>query len=270
MTEMSTKPNPAPAFQSHPDYRIELLACPKRLRATFDGATVFDTLDGVLLRETKHQPVYYVPRADVDMSLMERTDHGTHCPFKGDAGYFSLRHGNRVAENAVWTYETPFDECLGVKDHLAFYWDRLDHWYEEDDEVFVHARDPHVRIDVLASSRPVRVEAGGETVAETTRALFLFETDHPVRYYVPRQDVREDVLRPSETHTGCPYKGTASYHHLEVGERTIENAVWFYPEAYDEVRRIAGYLCFYPEKVDRIVVGGRDASSGSRLGRDLL
>jgi uncharacterized protein (DUF427 family) len=255
MTDMSRKPNPAPAFQSHPGYRIELLDCPKRLRATFDGATVFDTLDAVLLRETDHLPVYYVPRGDADTGLMTRTDHGTHCPFKGDASYFSLRHGDRVAENAVWTYETPFDECLPVKDYLAFYWNELDQWYEEDEEVFVHARDPRVRIDVLASSRPVMVEAGGETIAETTRALFLFETGHPVRYYIPREDVRQDLLRGSAKRTGCPYKGWASYHHLEVGGKTIEDAVWFYPQAHDEVRRVAGYLCFYPEKVDRITVG---------------
>jgi len=258
MTILPFAGNAAPGFRSHPDYEIELLPCPKRLRAMFSGATVFDTLDGVLLRETKHLPVYYIPRDDADMSLMERTQHSTHCPFKGDASYFSLRHGNRTAENAVWTYETPFDECMGIKDYLAFYWNKLDHWHEEDEEVIVHARDPHVRIDILASSRPVRVEAAGETVAQTTRALFLFETNHPVRYYIPKDDVRQDVLRNSDMRTGCPYKGWAGYHHLEVGGRTIEDAVWCYGEPFDEVRRIAGYLCFYPEKVDRIVVGGID------------
>ena len=256
MTDMSRIANPAPGFQSHRDYRIDILPCAKRLRASFDGQSVFDTLGAVIMRETKHLPVYYVPRGDADMSMMTRTDHSTHCPFKGDASYFSLKHGDRSAENAVWTYETPFDECRTIKDYLGFYWDKLDHWYEEDDEVFVHARDPHVRIDVLASSRPVRVEAGGETVAETTDALFVYETGHPVRYYVPLPDIRQDLLRVSDTHSGCPYKGTASYHHIEVGGRTIEDALWTYPEPRDEVRRIAGYLCFYPEKVDRVTVDG--------------
>ncbi len=260
MTDMSRIANPAPGFQSHPDYRVEILPCAKRLRATFDGQTVFDTLDAVIMRETKHLPVYYVPRGDADMSLMTRTDHSTHCPFKGDAGYFSLKHGDKTAENAVWTYEAPFEECAQIKDYLGFYWNELDHWYEEDDEVFVHARDPYARIDILASARPVRVEAGGETVAETTRALFLFETGLPVRYYIPADDVRQDLLVPSTTHTACPYKGTASYHHLKVGGDRIEDAVWYYREPLDEVGRIAHYLCFYPEKVDRLFVGDKEVS----------
>ena len=258
MTELSRIANPAPGFQSHPSYQVEILPCAKRLRATFAGQTVFDTLDAVILRETKHLPVYYVPRADADMALLARSDRTTHCPFKGDAAYFSLQHGDRVAENAVWTYETPFDECGPIKDYLGFYWDELDHWYEEDDEVFVHARDPKARIDIVASSRPVHVEAAGETIAETARALFLFETGLPARYYVPVDDVRQDLLIPSTTQTRCPYKGTAHYHHVKIGETRIDDAVWFYPDPLDEVGRIANYLCFYPEKVGRLTIDGKD------------
>ena len=103
------------------------------------------------------------------------------------------------------------------------------------------------------------MKVGGETVASTTRARFLFETGHRTRYYIPPGDVRTDLLRPSASHTACPYKGTASYHDLEVGGRRIEDAIWLYPEPLDEVRRITGYLCFYPEKVDAILVDGKPA-----------
>jgi uncharacterized protein (DUF427 family) len=254
------KTNSAPGYRDHPDYRVDLVPCAKRLRATFGGKTVFDTQRAVVMRETGHIALYYIPRQDADMTLMSRTEQSTHCPFKGQASYYSLSAGGKQATDAVWSYETPYDEAAAIKGWLAFYWDRLDHWYEEDEEVFIHARDPHVRIDILESRRPVEVIVGGETVARSTRVRFLFETGHPPRYYLPREDVDADLLAPSDLKTGCPYKGTASYHHLRIGGRTIENAVWYYSDPLDEVRRIAGYLCFYPEKVDAIRIDGKDIS----------
>lgn len=252
--------NPAPGFAAHPEHRVETVPCAKRVRAMLGGVTILDTQRAVVLRETGHIAVYYVPREDVAMAHLARTAHASHCPYKGDASYYTVSAGGRTVENAAWSYETPFDECAGIAGWLSFYWKKMDHWFEEDEEVFVHARDPHVRIDILESHRPVEVRAGGEVVASTRRARFLFETGHVTRYYIPREDVRADALAPSASHTACPYKGTASYHHLSVGGRTIEDAVWFYPEPLDEVRRIGDYLCFYPEKVDAITVDGKVVS----------
>ncbi len=116
-----------------------------------------------------------------------------------------------------------------------------------------------MRIDILESRRPVEIIAGGETVAKSTQARFLFETGHKPRDYLPREDVNANKLVESDLHTGCPYKGTASYHHLRVNEQTVENAVWFYTDPLDEVHRIADHLCFYPEKVDAITVNGKPA-----------
>ena len=104
-------------------------------------------------------------------------------------------------------YPEPFEEVAAIKDYVAFYWDRVDAWFEEDDEIFVHARDPYKRVDVVNSSRRVKVTVGGVTVAETRRARFLFETRLPTRYYIPPEDVRMDLLVPSEKVTSCPYKG---------------------------------------------------------------
>src|SRR5205814_2126605 len=115
-------------------------------------------------------PVYYFPRADVRMDLFEPTDHQTFCPYKGKASYWTVKIGNRVAENAVWGYPDPYDEVTQLKDFVAFYWDRVDHWYEEDDEIFVHPRDPYKRVDVVDSSRRAELIVGRETVAERRTA----------------------------------------------------------------------------------------------------
>ena len=256
MTAKTAKDNKAPGFARHPGYEIRFEPCAKRLRVVFGGETLADTTAVRLLHETRHLPVYYFPRDDVRMELLTRTDHGSYCPFKGEAGYWTVAAGSETAENAVWSYQTPYDEVAGIKDYLAFYWNKMDHWYEEDEEVFVHARDPYVRVDVLDSARPLRVVLGGETVAETRRARFLLETGLPVRYYIPRADVRADLLLPSETETACPYKGTARYRHVQVGDRIFEDIVWTYGDPLPESLRIKDYLCFFDEKVDAVVLDG--------------
>ena len=107
-------------------HRITIEPNPKRVRVVFNGRVIADTTRALTLREATLPPVQYVPRDDADMSLMERTDHRTHCPFKSDASYFTIRADGRVAENAVWTYEEPYPGVAAIKDHLAFYPDRVD------------------------------------------------------------------------------------------------------------------------------------------------
>ena len=229
---------------------------PRRVRVEFGGEVIADSLRTLLVRETKHVPVYYFPKPDVRMDLLSATGHATHCPFKGDASYWTIEAGGKTSENAVWGYEDPFVECAGLKDHVAFYWNRVDRWYEEDDEIFVHARDPYKRIDVVRSSRPVKVVLGGETVAESVNARFLFETGLPTRYYLPPGDVRTELLTPSDAASSCPYKGDAVYWTAAVGGRVFENIVWSYPEPIPEMPRIKGLMCFFNEKVDDILIDG--------------
>ncbi len=247
-----------PGYAAHPNYRIETEPCPKRIRVAFGGETIADSTAVLLLHETKHIPVYYFPRADVRLDLLERTAHSTHCPFKEDASYWTVRVGERSAENAVWSYETPYAEVAQIKDHMAFYWDKMDHWYEEDEEVFVHARDPRVRIDILQSSRPVQVVLAGETVAESTRGRFLFETGLPTRYYLPAEDVRMDLLEPTDSMTACPYKGRARYWSARVGGQLFEDVVWSYPDPVPEAARIKDLLCFYNERIESIRIDGKE------------
>jgi uncharacterized protein (DUF427 family) len=240
-------------LDTHPIY-VEL--SPKRVRAFFNAVAVADSRRVMLLREHGHIPVYYFPRADVRMDLMTPTDRHTHCPYKGDASYWTIRVGDRVAENAVWGYPTPLSaDAPDLSDYVTFYWDRMDHWFEEDEEVFVHARDPYKRIDILPSSRHVRVVISGETVAESTRPMILLETGMPVRYYLPPTDVRMDLLRPSEVVTRCPYKGEAHYYSVEAIGDTAQDIAWYYRYPVTESAKIAGYVCFFNEKVDLYVDG---------------
>jgi uncharacterized protein (DUF427 family) len=216
---------------------------PKRVRAIFNGETVVDSRRAKLLHETGLLPVYYFPEEDLNHDLLEPSDHSTHCPFKGDASYRSVRVGDRVAENAVWNYPEPEGFFAPLKGYAALYWRKMDHWYEEDEEVFVHPKDPYHRVDVLESSRHVRVSINGELVAETSRPKLLFETGLPVRYYISPEDVHEELLIPSEKQTQCPYKGTASYRSVKVGDQLLEDVVWYYPEPTPDTAGIRDHLC---------------------------
>jgi uncharacterized protein (DUF427 family) len=237
------------------DHALYLEDTPRRVRVVFNGETIADSRRAKLLHEAGHLPVYYFPWEDVRWERLEESDHTTYCPFKGDASYWSVRVGERVAENAVWGYPEPIDSCPPIAGYLAFYWRKMDHWYEEDEEVFVHPRDPYHRVDVLESSRHVKVTVNGEVVAETDRPKIMFETGLPPRYYIPPEDVREDVLAASEKTTQCPYKGIASYYSVEAGGKRVEDLVWYYPEPIPEAPKIKGLLCFFNEKVDLEVDG---------------
>lgn len=256
MSLTSAANNSAPGFAEQPDYQVFLEPCAKRLRVLFNGETVADTTGVMLMRETGLLPVYYFPLADIRQDLLERSDHSSHCPFKGTASYWSLVVEGRRAENALWGYEQPYDEVAELAGYRAFYWKRVDKWLEEDEEVFVHARDPRVRLDILDSKRRVTVKLGGQIVADSHRARFLFETDLPVRYYIPEADVRFDLLAPSATRSACPYKGRARYWSARIGEQHFEDVAWAYPDPLPESARIKDHVCFYNEHVEAILVDG--------------
>jgi uncharacterized protein (DUF427 family) len=225
---------------------------PRHVRAVFNGVAVADSKRVLLLRERGHVGVYYFPMDDVRLDLLTPTDHRTHCPYKGDASYWSLEVDGRRADNAVWGYEDPLPDRVDIKGHVAFYWHKLDQWFEEDEEVFVHPRDPHHRVDACRSRRHVRVVIDGETVAESDRPVLVFETGLPVRYYLPKQDVRLDLLTPTETVTACPYKGEARY--WSAG--SVKDAAWSYTYPLPAVASIAAHVCFFQERVDELSVDG--------------
>ena len=247
---------PAPGYKRDPDYRVDIEACPRRVRVQFGDTMIADSTNVLVILESKHVPVYYFPRSDVDQSTLEPSELTTFCPFKGEASYWSVAGDGNLGENAVWSYLDPFEEVLPLKGYMAFYWNKADHWYEEDEKIFVHPRDPHKRVDAVPSRRPVEIVLGGEKVARSEDAVFVFETGMPTRYYLPASDVRMALLTKSPSSTRCPYKGVAEYWSAEINGTRFDDIVWSYPDPIAECPKIKGLLCFYNENVDEILVDG--------------
>ncbi len=226
----------------------------RRVRVVFAGVTIADSKRVMLLHEFGRLPVFYFPPQDVRMDLMEATEHRTHSPLKGEASYWTIRVGDRVAEHAAWSYPHPLPGGPEVSDYMAFYWGQMDAWYEEDQQVFAHARDPYKRVDILPGSRHIRIVLGGATIVDTPRPQILLETGLPTRYYIPEQDIRMELLEPTETTTRCPYKGKASYWSASIGDKVFKDIVWSYRDPLPACVPVAKLLCFFNERVDAIYV----------------
>jgi uncharacterized protein (DUF427 family) len=223
---------------------------PKRIRVEVAGETVADSRNALILQESGLQPVYYFPLDDVRDDLFEPTERHTKCPIKGEASYYSIKVGDREVKNGAWYYPEPIEGATQIAGMIAFYWDRVDRWLEEDEEILVHPRDPYHRIDVLPSSRHVRISLEGELLAESTRPTALFESNLPPRWYLPREDVVAELER-TETVTHCGYKGEASYYAVRLGSGdTVRDLVWTYPDPLPEAGRIEDLVCFFNERVD--------------------
>jgi uncharacterized protein (DUF427 family) len=220
--------------------------------------TVVDSRHPVLVWEPGVPvPLYAFPREEVRADLLRPAENPPTGAHTGSTVFYDLQIDGELLPNAAWTF--PADDLAG---HLAFEWFRrtgkgLDHWYEEEEEIFVHPRDPHKRVDAIPSSRHVRVEIDGMAVADTRRPVLLFETGLPTRYYVPREDVRLDLLTPTDHHTGCPYKGTAEYWSWQGDADVPPHLVWSYPDPLPAVAAVKGLLAFYNEAADITVDGER-------------
>jgi uncharacterized protein (DUF427 family) len=253
---LSKKPAGHFNFEPPPPGRtIYLEPTPKRVRVEVGGEVIADSRRAFILHESGLQPTYYFPPEDVRSDVLEPTDRHTHCPKKGDASYYTIRAGDETVKDGAWYYPDPLPDAPFLKDLVAFYFDRMGRWLEEAEEIGVHPRDPYHRVDVASTDRHIRVSLDGELLAETDRALALFESNLPTRWYIPREDVVAD-LEASETVTRCPYKGTASYHSVKLGNGGDgKDLIWYYEAPLAEVGRIAGLLCFFNEKVDIELAG---------------
>jgi uncharacterized protein (DUF427 family) len=118
--------NPAPGWNTKPEHRVDLHSDKSHVRVMFGGKVIADSTDSLRVEETGHGPVYYVPAKDMALDLMQKTEHTTYCPFKGTASYWTINAGGKTAENAIWGYETPYDETAKLAGHYAFYGNRVD------------------------------------------------------------------------------------------------------------------------------------------------
>ena len=236
----------------------------KRIRAYLGGELVADTIRPALVWEVPYYPTYYFPAGDVRTELLEQDGELAHSPSRGDARVFTVAAGRERATGAALRYEdSPIEE---LRELIRIDWGAMDSWFEEDEEVFTHARDPHTRVDILASSRHVRVSLEGQTIAESPGPRLLFETGLPVRYYMPKTHVRMELLERSETVTHCPYKGRAETWSVRLGEALRTDLAWSYPTPLPESQKVAGLIAFYNEKVDLDVDGVRQQRPATKFG----
>ena len=215
----------------------------RRIRVRLGNTLVADSEQALLLIQFGGKdflPTYYLPLSDVRPDVL----------VDEDGGRWSVAAGGLRADGAAWDN----DEFPELKGHVTFSWKLLD-WYEEDEQVRVHARSPYGRVDTLRSSRLVEIRVGGETVARSIRPLLLFETHLPTRYYLPFEDVRAEFLEASDTVTECPYKGRARYWSIRAGGQVVRDAAWSYPDPIPENPKIRDLVCFFTERVDLVVDG---------------
>lgn len=231
--------------------QIRIEPCAKRVRTYLGGQLVADTLAPLLVWEMPYHPTYYIPVEDVHIELLVPDGQVRKSRSRGNGSLFTVKGGDRTAPAAALRYfDSPVEQLRG---YIRFDWAAMDGWFEEDEEVFVHPRDPYHRVDVLASSRWVRVEIDGVTVAESASPRLLFETGLPVRYYLPKPHVRMDLLERSDMVSECPHKGTAKYWSVRVADTVYPDLAWEYRTPLPESQQVAGLVCFYNEKVDTYV-----------------
>ena len=222
---------------------------PRWIRVQFGGKIVADSRNALLVWEGGGPRLnYYFPREDVRQEFLAETGRSGK-----NRNSWHVQVEGEQADNAAWSYSEAPDGLQGIEGYISFRWNKMDHLFEEDEELFVHPRDPYHRVDTVPSSRKVRVEVAGVTVAETKRPFLLFETNLPTRYYIPAEDIKMALLQPSDSQSACPYKGVASYWSVKVGDTIYKDIVWSYPDPIPETPKIKNLFSFYNEKVDIFV-----------------
>ncbi len=244
----------------------------KRVRAFAQGRAVVDTRRAVLVWEPKRVvPSYAVPDEDVDGKLTPAEpdadaeahpvrlgrnsapvlDPGTSFAVHSTPGEpLTIRSGAVTVEGAAFRPEDPDLTGYVVLDYAAF-----DEWLEEDDRIWAHPRDPFKRVDVRQGSQHVTISRDGRLLADSTRPKLLFETHITVRYYLPREDVRLDLLTPSETRTECAYKGVAKYWSVNLEARVVPDLCWTYEEPLSDATEVRDMVAFFNERVDLTLDG---------------
>lgn len=223
---------------------------PRRVRGYFENTLIFDTTHACYVWETPYYPQYYIPISDVRMQHLLDENHAQRLQF-GPSRLHSLttERGSRKAAARVYEGDGP------VAGYVRFEWDTLE-WFEEEEQIIGHPRNPYVRVDTLRSDRHVKVEIDGVGLAETRNPILLFETGLPTRYYIDRTDVSFEHLDASNTQSVCPYKGiTSRYWSARIGDMLHPDIAWTYEYPMTQVAPIARLIAFYNEKLDIFLDG---------------
>ncbi len=246
MTESATSDYPAMIAAVN-----QVEPAPRRVRGLLGGEVIFDTSRAIYVWEWPNYPWYYVPLADVRDDFLIDEQHPQKVA-QGSARRHGLQVGDVSRPKAVRVFEE--DSIAGLAGMARFEWQALDSWFEEDEEIFVHPRNPYTRVDALRSTRRVRIELDGLLLAESSATVMVFETGLPTRYYFDRSAVDFDHMKATDTTTSCPYKGrTSQYWSILAGGAIHPDLAWGYDFPTRQLLPIAGLVAFYNEKVDVIV-----------------
>jgi uncharacterized protein (DUF427 family) len=218
----------------------------RRMRVRFGGKWIADSEQVLLFFEPGRYPVAYFPENDVSPDTLQRTEYTTQHHDLGLTSWYTVRAGERSAPRGSWQHIDLPAYASELRARVAFAWPAMDAFYEEDERIVGHAADPYHRIDIRATSRHLVVRDADQVIADTRRPLALYESGFAPRWYVPREDVDESTLKPSEGQTFCPYKGLASYY--DIGNH--KRAAWSYIHAWPEVARVTNLVSFEPDEID--------------------
>ena len=225
---------------------------PRRVRGFLGHELVFDTTSARYVWEVPYYPQYYVPLADVRTEFLRDENHPQKVQF-GPSRLHSVVGAGLAYKSAARVFDA--DSGSPVAGTVRFEWDKL-RWFEEDEPIYGHPRNPYSRVDALRSHRHIRVDLDGVVLADTHTPVLLFETGLPTRYYIDPTDVAFEHLEPSSTQTLCPYKGvTSGYWSVRAGDTVHPDLAWTYHYPLPSVAPIAGMVAFYNEKLDIVVDG---------------
>jgi uncharacterized protein (DUF427 family) len=219
---------------------------PRRVRAVLAGHTILDTKAALYVWEWPPYPQFYIPAADIDASALVDEDRIQKLK-RGTAKRYGLRVGAKDVPEALRIYQ---DGPLAGYARLE--WNAADAWFEEDEQVFVHPRNPYTRVDALRSTRHIQISLDGVLLAESHSPVLLFETGLPTRYYLNPTEVHFEHLLRSDTQTQCPYKGVTSQY---WSTPQVNDIAWVYDFPLPACAAILGLVAFYNEKVDIVLDG---------------
>jgi uncharacterized protein (DUF427 family) len=225
----------------------------RRMRVQLGNRWIVDSEDVLLLHEPGRYPVAYFPLDAVEQGALQTEGRTTEHRDLGPTTWYTVQGAHVRTPRAAWEHTALPAHATDLKGRVAFAWRAMDAFYEEDDRIVGHAADSYHRIDIRKTSRRLTVGADGRIVADTTRALVLYESGFAPRWYVPRDDVDTAALTAVDGQTFCPYKGLASYYDIAGAHQ----AAWSYEDAWTEVQRISGLVSFEPDKVDVHLDGAR-------------
>ncbi|EME80255.1 uncharacterized protein MYCFIDRAFT_216157 [Pseudocercospora fijiensis CIRAD86] len=244
---------------------VRTLQTPRLIQVLFNGRYIVKTTKSVFVWEHPYYPQIYIPASEIESYFSARSDDLKITPGLEIhdsennllATQWTLTVSSKPVEKVLAFSPNLPEPANSLSNLVKIDFESMDQWFEESSKIFVHPKDPFKRIDILQSTRHIRVSIAGHVVADTDTSMHLYETGLPCRYYMPLTRVDASVLRPSTTVTQCPYKGEAEYYSVEVEGKVYEDVVWFYNRPLLESAKVEGLVCFYNEKVEIEVDGER-------------